>query len=592
MSAVPLIPENAPFDAAQRLWLNGFLAGLFSTVQPQPGAGSDAPAAAKVPLLIAYGSQTGTAEGLARKLGTQANGRGLQARVIDAATHAKVDWKAETNLLVITSTYGDGDPPDNIQGFWHWLQTAEAQVVAHLNFSVLALGDSHYEHFCAAGKKIDTRLEELGAKRIVARVDCDVAYEAAAKAWTEAVLSALRQTTASGAAHEPSTPVQASQLIEPEPVSTGYSKTNPYLARLLTNRRLSGDGSGKEVRHFEIALEGSALTYEAGDALGVSPTNCGLLVDDLLRHLGCDGEEAVRAPQGAEVSLRKALTDYYDITKPSPELLARAAEQNLRVRELLAPERKEDLRSWLYGREIIDLLLGTPGLALGPADLIELLKPLAPRLYSICSSPKATPGQVHLTVNIVRHDSHGRARKGICSTFLADRVSAHMTLPIFVQKSPGFRLPANGDAPMIMIGPGTGVAPFRAFLQERQAIGAKGRNWLFFGEQRAACDFYYREDLEGMLASGHLTKLCTAFSRDQEEKIYVQHRMLAEAAALWTWLQDGAHVYVCGDASRMAKDVDAALHRVIETAGELKPEAAAQYVQNLKAERRYQRDVY
>jgi sulfite reductase (NADPH) flavoprotein alpha-component len=259
---------------------------------------------------------------------------------------------------------------------------------------------------------------------------------------------------------------------------------------------------------------------------------------------------------------------------------------------LLAAEDKDALRKWLWARDVIDLFLETLGLSFAPTEFVGLLKPLAPRLYSISSSPNAHSGQVHLTVNIVRYDSRGRARKGVCSSFLADRVGAQSSVPVFVQKSHGFRLPASGDTPIIMVGPGTGVAPFRAFLHERQAAGAKGRNWLFFGEQRAATDFYYRNELEAMQASGHLTRFRTAFSRDQSDKIYVQHRLLEDAAELWAWLQEGAHFYVCGDASRMAKDVDAALHRVAETAGGLSSEAAGEFVQTLKTDKRYQRDVY
>jgi sulfite reductase (NADPH) flavoprotein alpha-component len=267
------------------------------------------------------------------------------------------------------------------------------------------------------------------------------------------------------------------------------------------------------------------------------------------------------------------------------------SERSPALRELLAPERREDLRKWLWGREIIDLLLENPGPKPSPKEFVSILKKLAPRVYSISSSPKAHAGQVHLTVSVVRHHSHGRVRKGVASTFLADR-AAEIQVPVFVQSAPGFRLPANGDAPVIMVGPGTGIAPFRAFLHERRAIGAKGRNWLFFGEQRAATDFYYRDELVKMFSDGHLTRLSTAFSRDQAEKIYVQHRMLENAAELWSWLESGAQVYVCGDASRMAKDVEDALHKIIETAGGKSADDAKAYVARLKADKRYQRDVY
>jgi sulfite reductase (NADPH) flavoprotein alpha-component len=587
MPKVPSIPENAPFTAAQRLWLNGFLAGLFAHNDTEPTASAiNATAEPAMPLLILFGSQTGTAEALARRVAAEAGKRGFKPQVMEANAAQKLDWKSESCLLVITSTYGEGDMPDNAQCFWDWLQTDDVKTLANISFAVLALGDSHYEQFCAAGKKLDTRLEQLGATRVYPRTDCDTDYAASAKAWTEGALSALGVVAASNS-NAPAREIKATYEIP-----AGFSRTNPFPAVLLGNRKLTTENSGKEVRHFEISLEGSGLDYEVGDALGVLPTNCPMLVEELLESLHCDGEEAVAGPQGDELPLRKALSAHYDIAKPGHDLLQRLAGGCANLRALLETERKEDLKQWLWGREIIDLLLETPGIHLGAAEFVSLLKPLAPRLYSISSSPKVHKGQVHLTVGIVRHASHGRARKGVCSTFLADRATNTTPLPVFVQKSHGFRLPASGDTPIIMIGPGTGVAPFRGFLHERRATGAKGRNWLFFGEQRAATDFYYRDELEPMFQGGHLTKLSTAFSRDQADKVYVQHRMIEEASELWVWLLDGAHLYVCGDAARMARDVDAALHHIIETAGQKSPAEVTEFVRQMKTDKRYQRDVY
>jgi len=589
MSKAPVIPDSAPFDTAQRIWLNGFLAGLFAhePANVDGSAGSQDPVGT-APLSVVFGSQTGTAETLARRVAAEADRRGFRSRVIDAGAATKVDWAAETQLLVVMSTYGDGDMPDNARTFWDWLQTDAAKAMAHLRFSVLALGDSNYEQFCAAGKKVDERLEALGAARLHPRTDCDVDYEAAAKSWIDGALGALG-TANSQNTTEPK--LQSSAGPSRIPVE-GYSRANPFPARMLVNRRLTGEGSGKEVRHIELSLEGSDLEYVVGDALGVRPTNCPTLVGELLTLLRCDGEEAVPIPGGGEVSLRKALGECYDISKPSPAFLKAAAELSPALRALLESDHKEELNSWLYGREIIDLLMQEPPWTVAPEAFVAVLKPLAPRLYSISSSPKAHPGQVHLTVGIVRNEIHGRSRKGVCSTFLADRVLDSVPVPVFVQKSHGFRLPDNPDTPIIMVGPGTGVAPFRAFLHERRATAAQGRNWLFFGEQRAAADFFYREELEPMLMSGHLTKLSTAFSRDQADKIYVQHRMLEEAPTLWAWLQEGAHFYVCGDAQRMAKDVEAALLRVIETAGGRSPEDSLAYLNQMRTEKRYQRDVY
>ena len=594
MNPIPFIPDNAPFTPEQRLWLNGYLAGLFSDANLGARALSGlsaAPAAPAKPLVLLYGSQTGTAEGLAKKASKEAAKRGFAPKLVDMAKYETVDLTKEENVLVITSTYGDGDPPDNAQAFWDYLKSDTAPTLAHLNYSVLALGDTNYAAFCQFGKICDERLEKLGAKRVHPRVDCDVDYDGPAKSWTEGVFAALAGTGVNS--DQQMVNGEEPAAIHDSPI-TIHDRRNPFPARLLANRLLNAEGSGKEVRHYEISLAGSGLSYEVGDALGVVPTNCSELVGNILAALGCDGEEAVKMPDGSETSLRLVLAQHYDITRPSSDLLKAAAERGAAggaLAGMLDPARKDDLKKWLWGREIIDVIGGlTPQFS--AAEFIALLKKLQPRLYSISSSPKAHPGEVHLTIAAVRYDGQGLPRKGVCSTFLADRCADHTPVPVFVQTSHGFRLPENGDTPVIMCGPGTGIAPFRAFLEERLATGAKGRNWLFFGDQKRDTDFLYREQLEGWVADGHLARLDLAFSRDQAEKIYVQNRMLENAAELLSWLESGAHFYVCGDASRMAKDVDAALHQISETAGGMSKEAAAAYIQKLKNEKRYQRDVY
>ncbi len=595
MSHIPFIPDSAPFTAGQRQWLNGYLAGYFSDagVGARALAGlSAAPAAPAKPLVLLYGSQTGTAEGLAKKTAKAAEKIGFAPKLVDMAKYESVDLTKEENVLVITSTYGDGDPPDNAQAFWNYLRADTAPPLAHLRYSVLALGDTNYAAFCEFGKVCDQRLEKLGAQRVHPRVDCDVDYDAPAKSWTEGVFAALAGAEVNGDRRMVNDAEPAASDHE-SPI-TIHDRKNPFPARLLTNRLLNGEGSAKEVRHYEISLAGSGITYEVGDALGVLPANCGELVGDILTALGCDGEEAVKTPDGTETSLRLALAQHYDITRPSAELLKAAAERGAAdgaLAALIDPARKDDLKKWLWGREVIDVITGLAQ-PFTAAEFIGLLKKLPPRLYSISSSPKAHPDEVHLTVAAVRYDGHGRPRKGVCSTFLADRCAADSPVPVFVQTSHGFRLPADGSVPILMCGPGTGIAPFRAFLEERRATGATGRNWLFFGDQKRATDFLYREQLEGWVADGHLTRLDLAFSRDQAEKIYVQDRMRENPAELWAWLECGAHFYVCGDASRMAKDVDAALHTIAETAGGLTTEAAAAYIQKLKTDKRYQRDVY
>ena len=601
MAGIPYIPSSAPFTPEQRAWLNGYLAGLFADANlGEPGATSrspSAPAKPADPLLVLYGSQSGSAEGLAKKFAKEAATKGFAPRVMELNAAAKLDLTQEARAVIITSTWGDGEPPDNATEFWSHISAEAAPKLANLNYSVLALGDKNYSEFCGAGKKFDERLETLGAKRIHPRVDCDLDYEALAKGWMDSVWPALIATStgSESVASEPANSPNGPSPAADSPIaSTTYSRTNPFPARLITNRKLTGVDSGKDTRHFEISLQDSGLTYEVGDALGVMPQNCPALVDEIIRALGCDGEEGVTEPSGKETSLRSALLRNYQITKPGSSLLQLIADKagDEELKSLLEPSRKADLDKFLYGREVIDVLLRCGAAKFAPKEFVGLLAKLQPRLYSISSSPKAHPGEVHLTIAAVRYESHGRARKGVCSTFLADRVEADTPVPVFVQTSHGFRIPADGSKPIIMIGPGTGIAPFRAFLEERRAIGATGKNWLFFGDQKAACDFLYREQLEGMLAEDLLTRLDTAFSRDQAEKIYVQTRMLEQAAELWRWLEDGAHLYVCGDAKRMAKDVDAALHEIIQNAGGKTADEAKAYVAKLKSDKRYQRDVY
>jgi sulfite reductase (NADPH) flavoprotein alpha-component len=588
MNPIPFIPENAPFTPEQRQWLNGYLAGFFSHAGGASAAFQSTPAAAleaPKPLLLLYGSQTGTAEGLAKKTAKAAQSRGFAPKLLCMEKFDSADLAKEERVLVITSTYGDGDPPDNAQAFWNWLAADTAPRFEQTAFSVLALGDTNYPMFCEFGKKCDTRLEQLGAKRVTPRVDCDVDYEEAAKGWTEAVLAALGTGAVNPATEVVATP--APKVME------GFSRKNPFGARLATNRKLTRDGSEKDVRHFEIALTGSGMSYEVGDALGVMPSNCPDQVSELLAVVGCDGEEGVLAPDGGEVPLRLALLQHYDITKPSPDLLKCIAERHANgdLAPLLDGARREDLKKYLWGREVIDLVAGVPK-RFNAGEFVSVLKKLQPRLYSISSSLKAHPDEVHLTVGSVRYSAHGRDRRGVCSIFLADRCLADTAVPVWVQPSHGFKLPVDGARDIIMVGPGTGIAPFRAFLQERRVTGASGRNWLFFGDQRRTFDYLYEDALEAWRADGHLNRLDLAFSRDQADKIYVQHRMTEAAAELWSWLEGGAHFYVCGDASRMAKDVDAALHRACELAGGLSADAAKEYVAALKAAKRYQRDVY
>ena len=615
-NVVPLIPETAPFSPEQRAWLNGFFAGLFSRAPGGPvlqSSGANAPlpdGKPLVPVTILFGSQTGTAEGLARRAAKEAGKRGFAAMILDMAQIDAAKLTAEKNVLLITSTYGDGEPPDNAKSLFDALAAGINLPLPQLRYSVCALGDTNYTHFCKCGADFDAYLEKLGATRIAPRADCDLDYEENFSTWLNASLIGLASGAEKPAAVGEAAPnrsdgsdfSQSNALVRatdaaPAPLSREvapatleesqsrtvppvHSRARPYPASLLVSRRLNAPGSAKQVHHIEFDLADSGLCYEAGDALGVLPQNCPALVGDILAALGCDGEEAVPTPDGSTTSLRHALTELYDLGRPTQKLL-----------DHFAPGAGASTGAAFH--HVLDVLVARADIKLTPTEFVAALKKLQPRLYSISSSPRAHAGQVHLTVGVVRYDLHGRTRKGVCSTYLAERAEPGQSrVGIFVHSNKAFRPPISRDTPMIMIGPGTGIAPFRAFLHERRATGANGRNWLFFGDQCASTDFLYRDELAGLMRENALARLDTAFSRDQPEKIYVQHRMLEHAGAFYSWLEDGAHVYVCGDATRMAKDVDAALHTLIERASGKTAEQAAAYVQALKAAKRYARDVY
>jgi sulfite reductase (NADPH) flavoprotein alpha-component len=585
---IPFIPENAPFTIEQRAWLNGYLAGLFAGNAPPVAI----EAKASLRIAILYASQSGTAEGLARKLAKELKAQGHQPAVSTLIGYSPAALAAEKCALILASTYGDGEAPDGVQPFYEELCLEHFPRFEGLSYSVFALGDSHYENFCKFGRDLDNKLAALGANRLANRIDCDVDVDEPLAEWKTEILFRLSETSA---AHVPAKiETSAISVAEMPAPSASFTRDNPVFAPLVEKKDLTHNKSSKTTLHLAFSIEGTGITYEAGDACGVLPQNDINLVADILQALHFNGNEQVQCGKAEAVTLHNALTHHLQITRLNRKMITEYANVGKcsSLFSMLEPKQQPELDRYVYGRGLIDLLMEYPGVVQSPEELVALLPKLSPRLYSISSSPLAHAGQIHTTVAVVRYTAHNRERGGVCSTLFADRASISDRLPLYIQPNKRFRIPDDSDAPMIMIGPGTGIAPFRGFLHERMALGAKGKNWLFFGERSAATDYLYRDELEAMQTDGHLTRLDTAFSRDQADKIYVQDRMLEQASLLWSWLQDGAGVYVCGDASRMARDVHSALLTIVEKQGNMPADTAEEYVQNLKEQHRYHRDVY
>jgi sulfite reductase (NADPH) flavoprotein alpha-component len=607
-------------DREQTIWISGYFAGLANAgagldgaaaVATQDGAAGGspapeaaAPAAATRTLTILFGTDTGNRRELAGELAGAAKAHGVEARVADMSDYKPRALKDEQDLIVVTATHGEGDPPPNAVGFFEFLASRKAPKLDGVRFGVLALGDSTYEHYCSAGRQLDERLEELGGERLLDRVDCDVDYEDDAAAWIAAAAEKL--APAASAAGGPSAPstngASANGADSTDGAGTApatapaYGKKRPFAASVLDNVVLTGRGSTKETRHVELSLEDSGLTYEPGDALGVVPENDPELVGTLLHELSLSADTPVTTKQG-ELPLGEALTRTFEITAATPRFLEQwATLSGAAELEALRAGDAKARTAFFRQHHVADFVRKFPVTGIDAQTFVSGLRPLQPRLYSIASSLAAVPDEAHLTVSTVRYDLHETGRTGVASGHLARLIEEDATVPVYVQSNEHFRLPADDDTPIIMVGAGTGVAPYRAFMQEREARGASGRSWLVFGERNFRSDFLYQVEWQQLLKDGVLTRMDPVFSRDavggRGPKSYVQDRLRQKGADVWAWLQEGSRIYVCGDADAMAPGVRAALKDIAAEHGGLDPEAADEYLNDLQRDHRYLLDVY
>ncbi len=573
---------SAGLNHDQLIWLNGYFQGLLASQHSETVVHAGEPVSAKKHLKILYGTHTGRSKSLSEKLGQELSARGIDVQLAALDEYKPRQLTSESNIVFIVSTHGEGEPPAMAEEFHGFITGKRSPKLPDLNYSVVALGDKSYKFYCKTGLDIDQALANSGAKQILPVLTLDVDYEDDADAWIEQFTDLF--------AESPAASVQAGNDAISVLKSVEYSRKNPFKATVIDKVKITGRDSDKEVYHVELSLEGSGINYEPGDSVGILATNPPELVSAILEQTKLDGSETVVLKDG-EYSLKDALSDRLEITVLTREVIQKYQEKTGNAELLQIIESDELIDKYLYGHDVLDILEEFPT-QFSAQDLAEVLRSFPSRLYSISSSQASVGDEVHITVATVRYSRNGRQRGGACSTYLADRIEIDSQVSVFIEKNPSFKLPENQDTPVILIGAGTGVAPYRAFLQHREANDLKGKTWLFFGERRFHSDFLYQLEWQKLLKDGYLEKIDVAFSRDQEGKIYVQNRLLEKQEEVFEWLSNGANIYLCGDMKQMARDVQKALLRIFENAGGMTEEKALEYLKTLKKEKRFQTDVY
>lgn len=574
----------------QLAWVSGYLAG-FSAQNEEHTQGQQEidTTTTQTPLTILYGSRTGNGEGMAKKTQRLAETQGFKVILKSMADYRSRDLQSEKNLLVIVSTHGDGVPPFSALELHGFIFGKRAPKLEGVNYAVLALGDSSYFQFCKTGKDFDEQLEKLGAKRLVPILTCDLDFEQSAEIWINGALKSFGGGAINNSkATSPSNLTALSSQTNPETIK--YSKKNPFKAPVFEKITLHGKGTARQTLHLELATDTKGLEYEPGDSAGVIPVNPPELINEVLKTTALNGEQELEI-NGTKSTLYESLHRNFELSKITADVVKRyqTFAPNNKLRKII--DKPEKFREYLYGRDIVDLLQDFPA-KVTVADLTKLLRPLQPRSYSISSSPEAFPGELHLTVSLVNYENRGRTKRGTCSTFLSEVTIENEHVPIFIEPNLNFRLPKDAETPIVMIGAGTGIAPYRAFVQHRELSEKRGKSWLFFGNRNFETEFLYQTEWQNFLKIGALTRMNVAFSRDSSKKEYVQHRLMENSAELYRWLEEGAHFYICGDMNNMAGDVQNTLVKIIEKEGAINEESAQEYLTNLQKKKRLQLDVY